>query len=165
MRISKNFTLHELTRSNTALRLGIDNTPTKDGIHKLTIIANSLLQPIRNELGPLRITSGYRSPELNTAIGGSANSQHCRYEAIDCQFSKDGTMDNIKIYEAIGNLCLDFDQLILEFGDATETIDPQHPSWIHISYKIADNRKEVLVDYKNKEGKTKYRKPIKYDMI
>ena len=73
MRISKNFTLHELTRSNTALRLGIDNTPTKDGIHKLTIIANSLLQPIRNELGPLRITSGYRSPELNTAIGGSAN--------------------------------------------------------------------------------------------
>ena len=74
-------------------------------------------------------------------------------------------MENIKIYEAIGNLCLDFDQLILEFGDATETIDPQHPSWIHISYKIADNRKEVLVAYKNKEGKTKYRKPIKYDMI
>ena len=165
MRISKNFTLHELTRSNTALRLGIDNSPTKDGIHKLTILANSLLQPLRKELGPLRITSGYRCFELNTAIGGSDSSQHMSYEAVDCQFSKDGTMDNIKIYEAIQNLCLDFDQLILEFGDSTEIADPSFPAWIHVSYKIADNRQQVLVAYKNKKGKTKYRKPIKYTAL
>ena len=165
MRISKNFTLHELTRSNSALRLGIDNSPTKDGVHKLTILANSILQPIRNALGPIRITSAYRSPALNTAIGGSSNSQHCVYEAVDCQFVKNSTMDNIKIYEAIQDLCLDFDQCILEFGDSTETTDPSHPSWIHISYKIADNRQEVLVAYKDDNKKTKYRKPIEYKAI
>ena len=83
MQISKNFTLQELTRSNVAMRLGISNQPTQDGIQKLTMMANGLLQPIRKELGPIRITSGYRSPELNMAIGGSSNSQHCRYEAVD----------------------------------------------------------------------------------
>ena len=165
MRISKNFTLQELTRSNTGLRLGIKNEPTKDGVHKLTILANSILQPIRNVLGPIRITSAYRSPELNTAIGGSSNSQHCVYEAVDCQYVNNNNMDNIKIYEAIQDLCLDFDQVILEFGDGTETHDPCYPSWIHISYKIADNRKEVLVAYKDKNNKTKYRKPIKYTSI
>lgn len=165
MRISKNFTLQELTRSNTALRLGINNIPTKDGVHKLTILANSILQPIRNEIGPLRITSAYRSPELNMAIGGSSNSQHCRYEAVDCQFSKDGIMDNIKIFEAIEKLGLDFDQLILEFGDSTKTTDPSYPAWIHISYKIADNRQQVLVAYKDDNNKTKYRKPIKYKSL
>ena len=115
MRISKNFTLQELTRSNTGLRLGIKNEPTKDGVHKLTILANSILQPIRNLLGPIRITSAYRSPELNTAIGGSSNSQHCVYEAVDCQYFNNNNMDNIKIYEAVQDLCLDFDQIILEF--------------------------------------------------
>ena len=165
MRISKNFTLQELTRSNTGARLGINNTPTKDGVHKLTILANSILQPIRNEIGPVRITSAYRSPELNMAIGGSSNSQHCRYEAVDCQFVKNGAMDNIKIYEAILKLNLDFDQCILEFGDSTSTNDPLRPAWIHISYKIADNRQEVLVAYKNDDNKTKYRKPIKYDAL
>lgn len=70
MYLSKNFTLNELIRSNSALRLGIDNTPTEEGVQKLIRIANSVLQPIRNSLGPLRITSAYRSPELNTAIGG-----------------------------------------------------------------------------------------------
>lgn len=158
MYLSKNFTLNELIRSNSALRLGIDNTPTEEGVQKLIRIANSVLQPIRNSLGPLRITSAYRSPELNTAIGGSSNSQHCRYEAIDCQYFKDGKMDNIKIYETIKELDLDFDQLILEFGDATETLMPTSPAWIHISNKIIDNRKEVLVAYKDKNRKTKYRK-------
>lgn len=165
MRLSKNFTLQELTKSNTALRLGIDNTPTKDGIHKLTILANSILQPIRNEIGPLRVTSSYRSTELNTALGGSPNSQHCRYEAVDCQFVKNGKMDNIKIFEAIQDLCLDFDQCILEFGDSTESIDPSYPAWIHISYKIADNRKEVLVAYKDDNNKTKYRELTKYNTV
>jgi len=165
MRVSKNFTLRELTHSNSALRLGIDNTPTKDGIHKLTILANSILQPIRNKLGPIRVTSCFRSEATNLAIGGSANSQHCRYEAVDCQFVKNGEMDNIKIYEAILDLGLDFDQCILEFGDSTETQDPNHPAWIHISYKISDNRKESLVAYKNEENKTRYRKPITYKTL
>ena len=71
MKLSKNFTLQELIKSNTALRLGIDNTPSKEGIMKLTILATSVLQLLRDRIGALRITSGYRSPELNKAIGGS----------------------------------------------------------------------------------------------
>ena len=98
MRLSKNFTLQELIKSDTALRLNMDNTPTKEGIIKLRLLAANLLQPIRNELGSIRITSGYRSPALSQAIGSSANSQHCRYEAVDCQFVKLGKLDNLKIY-------------------------------------------------------------------
>ena len=68
-------------------------------------------------------------------------------------------MDNVKIYEAIKKLDLDFDQLILEFGTSTESIDGD-PAWIHVSYKISDNRQQVLVAYKDKNNKTKYRNPI-----
>ena len=74
MRLSKNFTLKELTRSNTALRLGIDNEPSKEGIYKLTLLATELLQPIRERLSaPIRISSGYRSPQLSEVIGSSSN--------------------------------------------------------------------------------------------
>ena len=83
MRLTKNFTLHELIYSSTALRKNIDNTPTKEGIIKLRLLATTLLQPLRNAVGSIRITSGYRSPQLSEAIGSSSNSQHCRYEAVD----------------------------------------------------------------------------------
>ena len=166
MILSKNFTLKELTRSNTALRLGIDNSPTKEGIYKLRLLATERLQPIRERLSaPLRLTSGYRSPQLSEAIGSSSNSQHCRYEAVDLQFVKRGRMDNLMIYQAIIDLDLDFDQLILEFGNATEYIDPTHPDWVHISWKVTDNRKQVLIAYKDENNKTKYRVPTSYNSI
>ena len=165
MYLSKNFTLKELTKSDTALRLGIDNEPTKEGIMKLTILAAELLQPIRDSVGSIRITSGYRSPELSERIGSSSNSQHCRYEAIDCQFIKRGRMDNIKIYETLRDLDLDFDQCILEFGDATEYLDPDYPDWVHISYKIVDNRRQVLVAYKDENNKTQYRTLTNYNSV
>ena len=165
MRLSKNFTLKELTRSSTALRLGIDNEPSKEGILKLTLLATSLLQPLRNVVGSLRITSGYRSPQLSEAIGSSSNSQHCRYEAVDMQFVKRGKMDNIKIYDALIDLDLDYDQCILEFGNATEHIDPTEPDWIHLSWKVVDNRKQTLVAYKDENNKTKYRPIINYNCI
>ena len=165
MYLSKNFTLKELTKSDTALRLGIDNEPTKEGIMKLTILAAELLQPIRDSVGSIRITSGYRSPELSERIGSSSNSQHCRYEAIDCQFIKRGRMDNIKIYETLRDLDLDFDQCILEFGDATEYLDPDYPDWVHISYKVVDNRRQVLVAYKDENNKTKYRTLTNYNSV
>ena len=165
MRLSKNFTLKELTRSNTALRLGIDNEPSKEGILKLTLLATSLLQPLRNAVGSLRITSGYRSPKLSEAIGSSSNSQHCRYEAVDMQYVKRGKMDNIKIYDALIDLDLDYDQCILEFGNATEHIDPTEPDWIHLSWKVVDNRRQTLVAYKDENNKTKYRPIINYNCI
>ena len=165
MRLSKNFTLQELIYSSTAMRLGIDNSPTKEGVLKLTLLATSLLQPLRERLGALRVTSGYRSPQLSEAIGSSANSQHCRYEAVDMQFVKRGKMDNLLIYQALIDLDLDFDQCILEFGNSTKELDPTHPAWIHLSWKVTDNRKQVLIAYKDKNNKTKYRPKIKYNSI
>ena len=165
MKLSKNFTLQELIKSNTALRLGIDNTPSKEGIMKLTILATSVLQLLRDRIGALRITSGYRSPELNTAIGGSNKSQHTKCEAVDIQYVKRGRMENLLIYQALIDLDIDFDQCILEFGDSTATSDPTSPAWIHLSYKITNNRRQVLVAYKDDNNKTKYRPLIKYNSI
>ena len=164
MFLTKNFTLHELTKSNTALRLGLNNEPTKEGIIKLRLLAANLLQPLRNAVGSMRITSGYRSPELSKAIGSSSNSQHCRYEAVDIQHVSRGKMDNLKIYNALVDLDLDFDQAILEFGKNTEYVDGE-PDWIHLSWKVSDNRREVLIAYKDIENKTKYRPLIKYKSL
>ena len=165
MRLSKNFTLKELTRSNTALRLGINNEPSKEGIYKLTLLATQILQPLRDSLGALRVTSGYRSFVLSEAIGSSSRSQHCRYEAVDLQYFKRGKMDNIKIYQALKELALPFDQVILEFGDATEYVDPENPAWIHLSYTINDNRCQELVAYKDINNKTKYRTVTNYNSV
>ena len=165
MRISKNFTLAELTASNTSKRLGISNTPDKEGIHKLRLLATELLQPLRNAVGPLRVTSGYRSESLNAAIGGSNKSQHCKCEAVDLQFVKRGRMDNMRIFNAIVTMGLDFDQLILEFGGATADKDSDNPDWIHISWKVTGNRRQILVAYKDENNRTKYRPKKNYYAI
>jgi zinc D-Ala-D-Ala carboxypeptidase len=164
MRISKNFTLAELTKSNTATRLGISNTPDKEGIHKLRLLATELLQPLRNAVGALRVTSGYRSESLNKAITGRSDyvSQHTKCEAVDLQFVKRGRMDNIKIFECLINSAIEFDQCILEFGGATADKDSDNPDWIHLSWKIKDNRRQILVAYKDENNRTKYRKPNNY---
>ena len=124
-----------------------------------------MLQPLRDRLGALRVTSGYRSFVLSEAIGSSSRSQHCRYEAIDLQYFKRGKMDNIKIYQALKELELPFDQVILEFGDATEYVDPENPAWIHLSYTINDNRCQELVAYKDINNKTKYRTVTNYNSV
>ncbi len=147
MRLSKNFVLSEITRSNTAKRLGIDNEPTKKDLENLQRIVTNLLQPMRNHLGPIRISSGYRSKELNRAIGGSNKSQHSKGEALDVQFWKDGQMCNKEIYDWIIDNAVEFDQMINEFDFA----------WIHISLKKSKNRREVLEAYKDKDGDTQYR--------
>ncbi len=165
MKLSKNFTLQELTYSATALRLGIDNEPSKEGIYKLTLLAASLLQPLRERLGALRVTSGYRSFVLSEAIGSSSRSQHSKYEAVDLQYVKRGKMNNLDIYNALIELDLDYDQCILEFGNATEYVDPTYPAWIHLSWKISDNRKQTLVAYKDINNKTKYRPLINYNSL
>ena len=120
MRLSKNFTLKELTYSATALRLGIENEPSKEGIYKLTLLAAELLQPLRNAVGSIRITSGYRSPQLSELIGSSSNSQHCRYEAVDMQFVKRGVMNNLTIYNALIDLNLEL--VVIQFQSILTTL-------------------------------------------
>ena len=165
MRLSKNFTLDEITRSNTALRLGIDNTPSKEHILKLRLLATEFLQPLRDRIGALRVTSGYRSPELCEAIGSNKFSQHAKAEAIDLQYFKKGKMDNLMIFQNIIDGALEFDQMILEFGDSTSTTDPLFPAWIHVSWKIKDNRRQILVAYKDENNKTKYRPKLNYHSV
>jgi len=147
MRLSKNFVLSELTRSNTATRLGIINEPTKKHLPNMQMVVTNLLQPMRDALGPIRVTSGYRSKALNRAIGGSSKSQHCKGQACDLQFWKDGQMCNNEIYDWVLKSGIEFDQMINEFDYA----------WIHISLKEKDNRKEVLEAYKDKDGDTSYK--------
>ena len=147
MRLSKNFVLSEITRSNTAKRLGIKNEPTKQHLENLQRIVTNLLQPLRDHLGPIRISSGYRSKELNRAIGGSRKSQHSKGEAVDIQFWKDGQMCNKEVYDWIIDNAVEFDQMINEFDFA----------WIHISLKKCKNRREILEAYKNDDGDTEYR--------
>ncbi len=147
MRLSKNFVLSEITRSNTARRKGISNEPEKEHLANLQTIITELIQPMRDAIGPIRVTSGYRSPKLNRAIGGSSRSQHCKGQAMDLQFWKDGQMNNKVMYDWVLDSGLEFDQMINEFDYA----------WIHISFKTGKNRKQVLEAYKNDQGKTAYR--------
>ena len=162
MRLSKNFTLDELTRSNTALRLGIDNTPSKEHILKLRLLTTQFLQVLRDRIGALRVTSGWRSEALCEAIGSNKFSQHTKAEAVDLQYFKRGKMDNLKIYNGIIDGALDFDQMILEYGGATAERDSDYPDWVHVSWKVTDNRRQILVAYKDENNRTKYRPKKNY---
>ena len=147
MRLSKNFSLKELTHSPTAHRLGINNKPTQADILRLEILCRNVLQPLRDALGfPIRVNSGYRSPELNRAIGGSPTSDHMMGRAADIE-AWQGDHDNLLIMKFLRDSPVEFKQLIWEFGGA----------WIHVSYQQGHNRGEVLEAYKNDAGRTQYR--------
>ena len=124
------FTNNELTDSTTAKRLRIKNEPNKEQWINLFAIRDNILNPLREKFGkPIRITSGFRTPELNKAVGGKPTSQHTKGEAVD--ITAINKADNKELFE----LCktLDFDQLI----------DESNLTWIHISYKVP-NRKQIL---------------------
>ena len=145
MILSKNFSLAELTKSQTAERKGIPNTPTADHIFNLTALCENILQPIRNEFGSFIVSSGYRSPELCEAIGSKATSQHAKGEAADFEVAG---VSNYKLATWIEEN-LPFDQLILECFQGGNS------GWIHCSY-VPDGRKETLT-YNRSEG---YRKGL-----
>lgn len=145
--LSKNFTLTEYTKSQTALRLGIDNTPNDQHLASAKLLFDSVVQPVRDHFGPTVINSGYRGPELNAAIGGAATSQHCRGEAVDIECPG---VPNHEVAEWIQNN-LDFDQLILEFY----TLGIPDSGWVHVSYIPEGNRKQSLTAVKQ-DGKTVY---------
>ena len=110
MNLSRNFSLQELIKSDTAIRRGIDNNPNADQIEKLKALCENILQPVRDHFGRVKVTSGFRSSELCVAIGSSVNSQHAKAEAAD--FEVMGT-DNAELFDWIKNN-LTPDQLILE---------------------------------------------------
>ena len=151
MKLSKNLTLAEVTKSATAKRRGIPNEPSIEHLENLKAIAENVFQPMRDHFKvPINISSGYRSKELNDAIGESLASQHSKGEALDIDCATYSGLSNREVFEYIKDH-LDFDQLIWEFGD------DQDPAWVHVSYKKEGrNRYESLVAYKQ-EGKTRYK--------
>ena len=132
MRLSKNFTLAEFTKSQTAERKGIDNTPSDNHIESMELLCNEVLEPIRYHFDkPIMINSGYRSVDLCEAIGSKATSQHAKGEAADIEIPG---VDNLDIAIFIMDN-LDFDQLILE----CYTGEPSS-GWVHVSFKDVENR-------------------------
>ena len=147
MRLSKNLTLKEAIKSNTASRLGIDNTPEQWEINNLRAVAENVFQPIRDHFGvPIGVSSGYRCKKLNKAIGGSKYSQHMIGEALDLDADIYGKVTNAEIFNYIKDN-LEWDQMIWEFGDEEE------PNWVHVSYKEAgNNRKQIKRAYRDERG-------------
>lgn len=146
--LSKNFSLAELTYSSTAVNKGIDNTPSADIIANMQILVDNVLQPLREQLGkPLKINSGYRSPAVNTAVGGSATSDHCKGQAADIEIAG---MANGDLAEYIKDN-FKFTQLILEFY----TQGLPNSGWVHVSYNPDNLKCQVLTAVKQ-NGKTVY---------
>ena len=149
MQLSKNLSLAEVTRSETAKRRGISNMPTDAHIANFKLLAENVFQPIREHFGvPIHISSGYRSAALNKAIGGAASSQHCSGEAIDIDM--DGTsVTNAQIFNYIKDN-LEFDQLIWEFGTDA------NPDWVHVSYESTGKQRKQILKAIKSGGATKY---------
>jgi len=151
VKLSKNFSLKELTKSSTAVRHGIDNNPNKEQMINLVVLTNCVSQPIRNAHGRVDVNSGLRVLELNRAIGSGDSSQHVQGMAADIECP---AISNMELAEWIRDN-LEFDQLILEF------YTPSDPAsgWVHVSYNKEENRKRVLRAVKN-DGKTVYQEGL-----
>ena len=147
MKLSTHLDLSEVIRSDSAKRNGISNMPTPEHIANFMLLAEKIFEPIREHFDvPIRISSGYRSKELNAKIGGSETSQHCKGQAIDIDM--DGTsLTNKQVFDYIKDN-LPFDQLIWEFGNE------DNPDWVHVSY-VPNGRKQILKAFKL-NGATKY---------
>jgi len=148
MKLSKNFTLKEFTKSQTAERRGIDNTPNDEHLENAEFLFGNVVQKVRDNFGPTTINSGYRGPELNEAVGGSKKSQHCHGQAADIEVPG---VSNYEVAKWITDNC-DFDQVILEFY----TPGIPDSGWVHVSYKQEGNRKSILTAMKE-NGKTVYK--------
>jgi hypothetical protein len=152
MQLSKHLSLAEVIRSSSAKRLGISNMPTAEHIENFKLLAENVFEPVREWVGSaVYISSGYRSKELNSFIGGSSSSQHCKGEAIDMDMDGSSSgVTNADIFNYIKDNLV-FDQLIWEFGD------DENPDWVHVSFSKNKNRKQILKATKV-NGVTKYTK-------
>jgi zinc D-Ala-D-Ala carboxypeptidase len=151
MKISEHLDLVEVTRSETAKRKGISNMPIEAHIENFKKLAEHIFEPIRNHFNvPIHISSGYRSKELNTSIGGSLTSQHCSGEAIDIDM--DGSANGVTnkmVFEYVKDN-LDFDQMIWEFGSSNA------PDWVHVSYETSGKQRKQILRATKSNGKTHY---------
>ena len=148
MKLTENFSLSELTKSQTAERKGIDNTPSTEHQENLKSLCTHVLQPIRDHFSQVvSVSSGYRSQELCLAIGSKITSQHAKGEAADFEIFG---VSNKELADYI-NEHLDYDQLILEYWKES---DP-NSGWVHCSYSENNNRKQYLKAFKI-DGSTKY---------
>ena len=148
MNLSANFTLNELTKSETATRLDLDNTPNEEQIESLRLLCENILQPVRDHFGkPVKISSGFRAPAVNQATGGSATSDHCRGQA--CDFEIEGLSNPDVATWIMENLT--YSQLILEFYVQGQP----NSGWIHCSYNPDKLIKQELTAVKV-AGKTQY---------
>lgn len=149
MQLSKNLSLAEMIRSESAKRKGISNMPTEEHLANMKKLAANVFQPIREYFNvPIHISSGYRSLELNKAIKGSKTSQHCTGEAIDIDM--DGTkVTNKQVFDYIKNNIV-FDQMIWEFGTDL------NPDWVHVSYESTGKQRKQILKAIKKNGKTSY---------
>ena len=154
MKLSKNFSLAELTKSQTATRMGLDNNPNEDEQENLRLLCERVLQPVRDHFNHVvTISSAYRSPALCMAIGSSVDSQHAKGMAAD--FELFGIPNN-EVFNWVKDNLL-YDQMILEFWNP----DEPNSGWLHVSYHpdSAENIKENLQAYKDEDNRTRY-KPI-----
>lgn len=153
MQISKHLSLAEVSRSETAKRKGINNTPSGEHLENFKKLAENIFEPIREHFGvPIHISSGYRSKELNSAIGGSATSQHCSGEAIDIDMDGSASgVTNAQVFNFIKDN-LQFDQLIWEFGSNS------NPDWVHVSYETTGKQRKQILKAVKSNGKTAYEK-------
>ena len=150
MKLTENFSLLELTKSQTAERKGIDNTPSTEHQENLKSLCMAILQPVRDHFSRVvSISSGYRSPELCTAIGSKTTSQHAKGQAADFEIFG---VSNKELADHI-HYNLNYDQLILEYWNES---DP-NSGWVHCSYSEGNNRRQYLKAYKE-NGSTKYEK-------
>lgn len=131
----KYFTMGEMMRSDTAARKGINNKCTKEDAERLKKLIENVLDPLREAYGkPIEVNSGYRCPELNKAVGGSKTSDHMIGCAADIVGTPNTKAENKRLFELVKSLDLPFDQLI----------DEKNLSWVHVSYREGNNRKQVL---------------------
>ena len=148
MNLTKNFTLEEMTKSETALRYDIDNTPNEQEISAMKLLAEKVLQPVRDHFGKgVKVNSGFRNQDVNQKVGGSRNSDHTRGQACDIEIPG---IPNAELAEWIKDN-LEYNQLILEFY----TPGVPDSGWVHVTYIPEDNKKQVLTATK-KDGKTVY---------
>ena len=150
-KISEHITYAEATKSQTATRKGIDNTPDEETLTRMRFVAEGVFEPLRKHFNvPIAITSFYRSKELNEEVGGSSTSEHVYGSAMDIDADVFGKITNKDIFDFIKNN-LPFNQLIWEFGT------DENPAWVHVSLKMENNKCEIKKAYKDENGKTKYK--------